>query len=151
MIRAVVFCCCMVALMPFSANAMTDEQKEKIHEHFEKLGLGCLKEYTITEDDIKDLRAKKVPSGENAGCFLACMMKEIGVLNDEGMLEKGRAMELAKEVFDDAEELKKIEESMHSCSSVNSESVGDGEKGCERAMLAYKCMVENASKFGFDI
>lgn len=29
---------------------------------------------------------------------------------------------------------------------VNKESVSDGEKGCERAVLGLKCMVENAAK-----
>lgn len=30
--------------------------------------------------------------------------------------------------------------------SVNTEAVSDGDKGCDRAMIAMKCMVDNASK-----
>lgn len=30
--------------------------------------------------------------------------------------------------------------------SVNNEPVSDGEKGCERAMLALKCMTDNAAQ-----
>lgn len=60
---------------------MTDEQKAMIHEHFEKVGLECLKGNMITEDDIKNLRARKVPEGENAPCFLACMFRSIGIVS----------------------------------------------------------------------
>lgn len=60
---------------------MTDEQKAKIKDHFETIGMKCMKDNPITEDDINDLRAKKVPSGPAAPCFLACMMREIGVVS----------------------------------------------------------------------
>ncbi|KAH9632783.1 hypothetical protein HF086_015982 [Spodoptera exigua] len=112
MIKFSVFVCCLYfcALTPYLASAMTAEQKALIHEHFEAIGKSCNKDsHIITADDIADLRARKIPSGPNAPCFLACMMKEIGVV-------------------------------------INTESVSDGAAGCERAMLAYKCMTENASK-----
>ncbi|CAH0686316.1 unnamed protein product [Spodoptera exigua] len=132
--------------------AMTAEQKALIHEHFEAIGKSCNKDsHIITANDIADLRARKIPSGPNAPCFLACMMKEIGVMDDKGMVQKETALEMARAVFDDPEEVKAIEDYLHSCSHINTESVSDGAAGCERAMLAYKCMTENASKFGFDI
>ncbi|XP_022826720.1 uncharacterized protein LOC111356549 [Spodoptera litura] len=147
-----VCCLCFCALTPYLASAMTAEQKALIHEHFETIGKSCNKDSNmITADDIANLRAKKIPTGPNAPCFLACMMKQIGVMDDNGMVQKETALEMAKAVFDDPEELKAIEDYLHSCSHINTESVSDGAAGCERAMLAYKCMTENASKFGFDI
>ncbi|CAH2090296.1 unnamed protein product [Euphydryas editha] len=125
---------------------MTADQKAMIHKHFEELGIDCIKDHSITEDDINNLRAKKIPTGENAPCFLACMFKKLGLLDDAGLLQKETALELAKKVFNDNEELKLIEDYLHSCSHINSESVSDGNKGCERSMLAYKCMIENASQ-----
>nr|WDE18886.1 odorant binding protein 13 [Antheraea pernyi] len=152
MFRVAVFTCfLLMATIPHFMSAMNAEQKAKIHEHFETIGLNCIKDHVITEDDITNLRAHKVPTGPNAPCFLACIMKDVGLMNDEGMLQKEPALELAKTFFDDAEELKNIEDYLHSCAHVNEEAVGDGEKGCERALLSLKCMTENASKFGFDI
>lgn len=60
---------------------MTDEQKAKVHEHFEMTGIECMKDYPITEDDIENLRAKKMPTGDNVPCFLACAMKKVGVVS----------------------------------------------------------------------
>ncbi|RVE41051.1 hypothetical protein evm_014298, partial [Chilo suppressalis] len=72
-------------------------------------------------------------------------------LDDAGMMQKETALELAKTVFHDEEEIKIIGDYLHSCASVNTEAVSDGAKGCERAMLALKCMYTNAPKFGFEL
>nr|UDM59713.1 putative odorant binding protein 13 [Corcyra cephalonica] len=152
MFRSTVSLCCMLVLaLSHSTHAITDEQRAQIHQHFEMIGMECIKDNTITEDDIMNLRSRKLPSGENAPCFLACMMKKIGVLDDKGMLQKESALDLARKVFNDEDEVQKISDYMHSCSHINSEAVGDGAKGCERAFLAYKCMMENAPQFGFDL
>nr|ALT31643.1 odorant-binding protein 13 [Cnaphalocrocis medinalis] len=152
MYRAVTLCgLFFMALTPYFANAMSEEQKARIREHFETIGMQCITDNPITEQDINDLRGKKPPSGAGAPCFLACVMRNIGVMDDAGMLQKESVLELAKKVFEDEEELKIIADYLHSCSSVNSASVGDGAKGCERAMLAYTCMIENAPKFGIDV
>lgn len=60
---------------------MTVEQKAMIHAHFEKIGAECIKEHQISTDDIKNLRTKKLPTGENAPCFLSCVLKKIGVVS----------------------------------------------------------------------
>nr|ALS03862.1 odorant-binding protein 14 [Ectropis obliqua] len=151
MFRLVGFICVCAALTPYLASAMTAEQKQKIHEHFETIGMKCMKDHHITEADITDLRAKKVPSGPEAPCFLACVMKDIGVMDGNGLIQKETALELAKKVFEDAEELKMIEDYLHSCAHVNTEPVSDGDKGCDRAIIAMKCMIENASQFGFEL
>ncbi|XP_028178713.1 uncharacterized protein LOC114366121 [Ostrinia furnacalis] len=153
MIRGLVLLCALyfLALTSYSVNAMTNEQRAVIREHFEKLGIECIGDNPITEQDINDLRAKNVPSGPAAPCFLACVLKKCGVMDDHGMLKSETALDLARKVFDDEEELKIIADYLHSCHTVNSEAVSDGEKGCERAISAYKCMKENAPKFGIDV
>ncbi|XP_047534040.1 general odorant-binding protein 19d-like isoform X1 [Vanessa atalanta] len=141
----------LINYMVFDIAAMTADQKAMIHKHFEEIGIECIKDHVITKDDITNLKAKKIPTGDNAPCFLACMLRKLGVLDDAGLLQKETALDLAKKVFNDNEELKLIENYLHSCSHINSEPVGDGDKGCERSMLAYKCMIENASQFGIEI
>ncbi|CAB3244401.1 unnamed protein product [Arctia plantaginis] len=144
-------CLCFCAFTPLLTLAMTPEQKAQIHAHFESIGQTCIKDNVISEDDIASLRTRKVPTGANAPCFLACMMKQIGVMDNSGVLQKETALEMAKSVFDEPEEIKNIEDYLHSCSYVNQEAVSDGEKGCERAMSAYKCMITNAPQFGLDV
>ncbi|XP_050344019.1 general odorant-binding protein 19d-like [Nymphalis io] len=141
----------LINFMVLNIAAMTAEQKAMIHTHFNEIGKECIKDNVITTDDIANLKAKKIPTGDNAPCFLACMLRKLGILDDAGLLQKETALEVAKKVFNDDEELKIIENYLHSCSHINSESVGDGDKGCERSMLAYKCMIENASQFGIEM
>lgn len=59
---------------------MTQEQKNLIKEHFEMMGVQCISDNPITEEDINDLRSRKTPTGDGAPCFLACVMKKIGVV-----------------------------------------------------------------------
>ncbi|KAI5646341.1 PBP/GOBP family domain-containing protein [Phthorimaea operculella] len=146
------FCCVLFsALTTYLAYAMTAEQKQKIHDHFVELAGQCIQEFPITEDDINNFKAKKMGTSEHAACFIACVMRKSGVMDDKGMLQKENALELAKKVFEDPEEIKNMEDYLHVCGKVNDATVGDGDKGCERASLAFTCMNENASKFGFDV
>ncbi|XP_059062322.1 uncharacterized protein LOC131855108 [Achroia grisella] len=151
MFRSIVLLCLCVCSIMHLTIAVTDEQRAQIHQHFETIGMECIKDHTITEEDIANLRTRKLPTSAGAPCFMACIMRKIGVLDDKGQMQKESALELARSVFQDEDEVKKISDYMHSCAHVNSAPVGDGEKGCERAFLAYKCMIENAPQFGFDI
>lgn len=60
---------------------MTAEQKAMVREHFEKIGMECLKTNMINADDIKALKSRTMPSGENVPCFLACLFKDIGIVS----------------------------------------------------------------------
>ncbi|XP_061718355.1 general odorant-binding protein 69a-like [Cydia pomonella] len=131
--------------------AMTEDQRNIIHQHFHEMGMKCIKDNPVSAEDIALLKAKQKPTGPNAPCFLACVLRSSGIMDSQGMLQKETMLEMAKSVFNDPEELKSIEDYLHSCSHVNTEAVSDGEKGCERAMLAHQCMVDNAAQFGFDI
>lgn len=63
-------------------KAMTAEQRAMVREHFEKVGMECLKSHPVTPDDINALRSRKLPTGEKAPCFLACVFKEIGIVSN---------------------------------------------------------------------
>lgn len=65
---------------------MTPEQRAEIHAHFEKLGLECIEDNQITAEDIESLRNHKVPSGPEVPCFMACIMKKIGLVSSNSQL-----------------------------------------------------------------
>lgn len=70
----------MVDSLNFIPQAMTEDQKAKIREHFMTVGMECMKDNPITEDDVKSLHSRQLPTGENVPCFLACVMKNVGVV-----------------------------------------------------------------------
>ncbi|XP_028034658.1 uncharacterized protein LOC114246372, partial [Bombyx mandarina] len=144
MLRVVVICVCFLVIAPYGINAVSDEQKIKIREQLDRAGFECFKDHKITEDDIKKLKANKPATGENVPCFIACVMKKTGVMNDQGVIRKEPVLELAKKVLANDKDIKKLQDYIHSCSHVNEEAVGDGVKGCERAKLAYNCLIENS-------
>ncbi|XP_062529630.1 general odorant-binding protein 99a [Bombyx mori] len=133
------------------SDALTDEQKNKIQSKFIEIGAECIVEHPISIDDINSFKNKKFPSGVNAGCFVACIFNKIGLFDDKGNLSHNSALEKAKGIFNADEEVKNLEEFLNRCAKVNGEAVGDGVKGCERAKLAYNCLIENSLEFGFNI
>ncbi|KAL4711161.1 hypothetical protein ACJJTC_009532 [Scirpophaga incertulas] len=154
MLRPAVLLCCLyfLVLMPRQSKALSKEKQDAIKAHFEEIGKQCVQDFPLADGDIADIRGKNpAPAGAGVPCFLACMLRKIGLLDSAGMVDKDNSLTLAKTVFEDEEELKSISEFINECSSVNSVAVGDGEKGCERAFLSYKCMIENHSKFGIDL
>ncbi|XP_075977191.1 uncharacterized protein LOC142977277 [Anticarsia gemmatalis] len=133
------------------AQAISDEQQAQIQAKFVEFGSECIKNHPVSFEDLTSLRQKVFPESGNAGCFTACIFNKIGLFDDKGTLSHTTALESAKKVFEDKEELKSIEEFLTACAKVNEEAVSDGEKGCERAKLAYKCYVDNYEKFNFDL
>nr|CAJ2313446.1 Uncharacterized protein/Odorant-binding related protein [Metisa plana] len=128
-------------MVPKCAFGTTDEQKAKVQAHFLTVGAECITDYPLSSDDITVFREKKFPDGDNAACFAACMFKKIGIMDDGGKLTSSGAQEAAKKVFDEDDDLKKVEEFISVCSSVNDDDVGDDEKGCARAKLAHTCLL----------
>nr|ARO70171.1 Odorant Binding Protein 12 [Dendrolimus punctatus] len=132
----------------FNNAAVTQEQLTKLIELVETFGQPCLKDNPVAEDDIAAMKAHKIPTGPNAPCFIACMMRKATLLGDDGKLQKEPALEIAKTILDETQ-LKNIDKLFNSCAEVNTAEVSDGTKGCQRAMLALKCLKENAPKYGF--
>nr|AXF48739.1 odorant-binding protein OBP42 [Lobesia botrana] len=94
----------------------------------------------------------KMPSGGSAKCFAACLFKNIGILDNMGKVTASGARQSAKQVFaNDETSLNKVEGLVQECEKVNAENVEDGDKGCDRAALAFSCLTENGPKFGLDL
>ncbi|KAL4711088.1 hypothetical protein ACJJTC_009459 [Scirpophaga incertulas] len=131
------------------AVSLSTEQKAQIQAKFISVGEECVKDHPLSEEDIAALKQRKFPAGENAGCFSACFLRNIRFFDEKGNLSKESALEHTKEIFPDGDEVKKVEEFFDTCSKVNEATVSDGEKGCERAELLFKCFTDNLDKFDF--
>ncbi|KAJ8719562.1 hypothetical protein PYW08_011737 [Mythimna loreyi] len=141
-----------VVLAVFLENALaiSDEQRSEIQSKLLTVGAECIKEHPLSVDDLASFKTRVFPEGENAGCFSACIFKKLGLFDDKGTWSHVEALENAKKVFEDEEDLKNIEAFLTTCAKVNEEEVADGEKGCDRAKLAYDCFIKNYEKLGFD-
>ncbi|XP_041981304.1 uncharacterized protein LOC121734759 [Aricia agestis] len=149
--KFLVLCVFYLALFQHKTKAaITAEQRSMIKEHFQLLEATCFKEFPISDDDATTLRAKKLASGPNVPCFLGCIFKQIGMINDDGNLEKETVMSRAKQVFNTDEELQLLSDYLHSCIGINDNPVTDGNKGCERSAMAFECLIKNAASYEFE-
>lgn len=62
-------------------QAITDEQKAEIHSKFVEVGKECLNDNPLSADDVMAFKDKKFPAGENAGCFAACVFRNVGIVS----------------------------------------------------------------------
>nr|ALZ45421.1 odorant binding protein 6 [Athetis dissimilis] len=121
-----------------------DELKTK----YVELILECSNSYPITGDDMSELRQKTMPDSEPVKCLFACVYKKAGMMNEHGQLSVQGVNEMTRKYLaDDPEKIKKSEEFTQACESVNDVEVSDGERGCDRAALIFKCTVEKSPDF----
>ncbi|CAH0400018.1 unnamed protein product [Chilo suppressalis] len=162
MFRSTVLLCSLyfLALTPYLARAATEEQKAKIKEELEKLGAECMADFPITEDDINDFKSKKIPAGDGVPCFVACMMKKMGVaINNEQIAEiQAKFIEVGETCVKDhplsEEDIQNFKqrkfpagENAPCFTALN--DLTDDEKACERAKALFSCFTDNLSKFDF--
>ncbi|KAJ8720163.1 hypothetical protein PYW07_012206 [Mythimna separata] len=108
----------------------------------------CSNDYPITVADMTELRKKIMPDSEPIKCLFACVYKKTGMMNEKGELSVDGVNEMSRKYLaDDPAKIKKSEEFTEACKSVNDVAVNDGERGCERAALIFKCTVEKAPDF----
>lgn len=62
-------------------QAITDEQNAEIQSKFVEVSKKCLDENPLTADDIIAFKDKTFPDGENAGCFAACVFRNLGIVS----------------------------------------------------------------------
>ncbi|RVE46996.1 hypothetical protein evm_008380 [Chilo suppressalis] len=132
------------------SGSPVDELKSTIQSKLLSTGIDCIKEYPLSLSDIKAFKEKRIPNNKDAKCFAACLFKKIGIMDDMGKLNAEKAKESAKQAFKNEEHTKKTEDIINSCAEVNEQTTSDGNKGCERAKLAFECLKKNAPMHGFD-
>ncbi|CAG4961910.1 unnamed protein product [Colias eurytheme] len=130
-------------------EAMTDEEAKA---DFAKAIMACAKDASVDMSDIMSLASLIVPTDHKVKCVLACAYRKKGSLNAQGMYDIDGAYALAETMMKgDEVRIKKGKELADVCAAVNDEKVSDGEKGCDRAALMFKCGVKNAAKYGFKL
>ncbi|KAJ8719545.1 hypothetical protein PYW08_011720 [Mythimna loreyi] len=139
------FCAFVCGVLALNAKASSlDELKLK----YVEMIIECSNDYPITVADMTELRSKIMPETESIRCLFACVYKKAGMMNEKGELSVDGVNEMSRKYLaDDPEKIKKSEEFTEACKSVNDIAVSDGERGCERAALIFKCTVEKAPDF----
>ncbi|XP_063364876.1 uncharacterized protein LOC134653441 [Cydia amplana] len=129
--------------------AMTDEE---VKIQFTKFIMKCQKDHPVEMNELLALQSMKVPTNKETKCLLACAYRAEGSMTDKGTydLEHGYKVAEVTQKGDD-KRIANAKKLADACSKVNEESVSDGEKGCERAALLFKCIAENAPKLGFKV
>ncbi|XP_053608376.1 general odorant-binding protein 28a [Plodia interpunctella] len=137
----------LAVLLALATTAMANDTAENVatlQAKFVTAGEACIEEYPISGEDITLFKSGQFPDSEHAGCFSACVLRNIGLFDDKGSLYQPDNLEKATEIFNEEKEIETIKELISTCAKVNEETVTDGEKGCERAKLLFHCFVENS-------
>ncbi|XP_075977186.1 uncharacterized protein LOC142977272 [Anticarsia gemmatalis] len=141
----------LIGFLAKQAKAMSEVEKGAVMSKLVVVGLQCVKDYPLTLTEIKAFKNKMISDTKNSKCFAACMFKKTGVMDNMGMLSPETTRKNAEQVFKGNEEsLKNVDEIMKLCSAVNQQKTSDGNMGCDRAKLAFTCLMDNAPKYGFD-
>nr|QEE82714.1 odorant binding protein 15 [Conogethes pinicolalis] len=133
------------AFVGYYAKAETEEQLKQI---FVDILLKCSEDFPPTPAEIELLKNKKLADSTNMKCMFACTYKKTGMMNEKGEISVEGINNLSKKYFaNNPEKTKKALAYADACKSVNDVKVSDGEKGCERAALMFKCTIEKAAEF----
>ncbi|XP_063625071.1 general odorant-binding protein 69a-like [Cydia splendana] len=142
-----------VAIVAASVNncsAITEEQKETLREKLKANALACSSELGFTDEQLKQWKEEKKTPDDSNKCFVACMFKKSGLIDDQGLYSESTALEKIKPYLSEARK-DEVNASIKACSSVNEQSVGDGSAGCDRAILLYKCFQQQKELLGISL
>ncbi|PZC74750.1 hypothetical protein B5X24_HaOG200808 [Helicoverpa armigera] len=136
---------CGVLSLKVQASSLEDLKMKYV-----EMIIECSSNYPITAGDMVQLKRKIMPDNESIQCLFACVYKKAGMMDEQGFLSVEGVNEMTRKYLsDDPEKLRKSEEFTDACKSVNDIPVNDGDKGCERAALIFKCTVEKSPDFDF--
>ncbi|CAH0726966.1 unnamed protein product, partial [Brenthis ino] len=114
--------------------------------------MACTKDYSVDMKDLLSLQKLIIPTKPEVKCLLACAYKKAKTMNSKGLYDLEAGYKIAEMTKNgDEKRLENARKLVDICAKVNDEEVSDGEKGCERAVLIFKCLTENAPKLGFKI
>uniref|UniRef100_D2SNR5 Odorant binding protein n=1 Tax=Heliothis virescens TaxID=7102 RepID=D2SNR5_HELVI len=141
-----------VVLALCSSVAVYALTEEELKLEFTKLIMKCNKDSEVDMQELVQLQSYVVPTKTATKCVLACAYKASSVMNAQGLYDIDHAYKVAEMMKNgDEKRLTNAKKMADICVKVNDMKVSDGEKGCDRAALIFKCTVENAPKFGFKL
>ncbi|CAB3255585.1 unnamed protein product [Arctia plantaginis] len=133
----------------YSCYALTEED---VKTELTKLVMKCNSNLEVDMAELKQLQEFVVPTKTATKCLLACAYKEAQIMTKDGLYNLEHAYKVAEKLKNgDEQRLTNGKKMADICVKVNDEQVSDGEKGCDRAALIFKCTVDNARKFGFKL
>ncbi|XP_026730652.1 uncharacterized protein LOC113495855 [Trichoplusia ni] len=128
----------------FSQNAKA-QTLEDLKQSYVEMIIQCSKIFPIKPSDMVLLKQKIMPDNEDMKCLFACVYKNAGMMNEKGELWVEGVNKLTRRYLpNDPVRLQKSEKFTEECKSVNDIAVSDGQRGCDRAALIFKCTVEKA-------
>ncbi|XP_050668876.1 general odorant-binding protein 19d [Leptidea sinapis] len=153
----------MLMYLMMIAAQMTSEIKLKKHYQarsvsdiklfFIEKAMECRTDHSVTSEELHHMKNhNKVPESDSAKCLLACIFRKVEWLDEKGMFDEENALKMSKKEFPDDKERQESARKLYAvCKKVNEETVGDGEKGCERSSLLATCLLNNAAEMGFHL
>nr|QIJ45751.1 odorant binding protein [Glyphodes pyloalis] len=114
--------------------------------------MDCTKENSLSSAELQKLLDHELPNTKSSNCFIACVFKKIGWMDDKGVYNLEAAHKFADEEYvGDATKTENAKKLFDMCKFVNDEKPADGEEGCDRSNILARCFIDNAPKMGFHI
>ncbi|CAB3255595.1 unnamed protein product [Arctia plantaginis] len=148
MSKLATFLLCVVGASLTVVSAITDEELAAFRLAITPIITDCAEEYDMSKNDIEAAKQNR-DADAVASCFVACGLKKIQVLDDNGMYDEDKVLEKLKYFVKNDADLAKFESIAQTCAKVNDESVSDGAKGCQRAKLVLACAFKHRSEMPF--
>nr|ADY17885.1 odorant binding protein [Spodoptera exigua] len=138
-LTCVVFCAVAMALSVFVAG---EDANSVFQGAIKPLIAECAKEYKLSDEEL--LKNRGLAGLSNLPpCFIGCVLKKFDIINDKGLYDAEAGIAKIEKLLPNNEFLDKISGVLKSCESANEKSVGDGDAGCERAVLVATCYLEH--------
>ncbi|XP_034490677.1 general odorant-binding protein 19d [Drosophila innubila] len=133
----------LVAVVAVSTAPHEDLSKE----HTAEVAQECKTETGATDEDVEHMMHHKPSDSHEGKCLRACMMKKFEIMDDDGKLNKERALELVKIMSkDDAAKEAAGADVVDKC-----ESLEVPEDYCVAAAAYETCIVENMHEHGLSL
>ncbi|XP_045512404.1 uncharacterized protein LOC123706874 [Pieris brassicae] len=145
MLRFALLCLGFLAVAFNDVEALNQVDKMKLYAIILPTIQECSGKYGVSEEDIKKSKETKNIDGLDE-CFIACVFKKAGVINDGGQFDIEKSKELISKYLSDSGDQAKAQEIIGRCVSVNDQPVGDNE-GCQRSKLLIECLLPFKKEF----
>ncbi|XP_053951178.1 general odorant-binding protein 19d-like [Anastrepha obliqua] len=107
----------------------------------------CKDEVGATDADVDSMFNHEPAGSSEAKCLHACVMKRFGLLNDEGKMDKEKALDILEKIHGDDEEQQNLgKEVVEACGDIEVD-----EDHCEAAEEYRMCIHGKAEENGFKL
>uniref|UniRef100_A0AAT9TYW6 Odorant-binding protein 7 n=1 Tax=Eocanthecona furcellata TaxID=696902 RepID=A0AAT9TYW6_9HEMI len=131
------------AVLCYAYAASIDESKNLLKKELQVFGK-CMAEGNVTESAVESIFKKgEVPETNQIKCLLACHMKGMGYLSDDGKMDWKKLDEINKIEYVDPEHVKKALEVDAVCSKKVPQNLANA---CEVGYAVTKCFLDEAKK-----